>query len=42
MISASKKPIIYNDAWDWVEYFTESQNNENWGLADTEIEYEII
>jgi hypothetical protein len=33
---------IYNDAWDWVEWFKESQNDENWGLADTEIEFEII
>ena len=40
--NASKKPIIYNDSWDWVEYFTESQNGDNWGLADTEIEYEMI
>jgi hypothetical protein len=40
--NASKKPIIYNDSWDWVEYFTESQNSDNWGLADTEIEYEMV
>jgi len=32
----------YNDAYDWVERFMESQNDENWGLADTEIEFEII
>lgn len=32
----------YNDPWDWVEWFTESQNDENWGFGDTEIEYEII
>jgi hypothetical protein len=32
----------YNDAWDWVEWFKESQNDENWGLADTEIEFELI
>ena len=32
----------YNDAWDWVEWFTESQNTEDWGLGNTEIEYEII
>jgi hypothetical protein len=32
----------YNDAWNWVEQFKESQNTENWGLADTEIEFEII
>jgi hypothetical protein len=32
----------YNDVWDWVEYFSETSNKENWGLSDTEIEYEII
>ena len=32
----------YNDAWDWVEWFTESKNTDNWGLKNTEIEYEII
>lgn len=32
----------YNDPWDWVEWFTESQNSDNWGLADVEIEYEIF
>jgi hypothetical protein len=31
----------YNDAWDWVETFTESQNSEDWGLNGVEIEYEI-
>jgi len=32
----------YNDPWEWVEYFTESQNDESWGLANTEIEYEVF
>jgi len=32
----------YNDPWKWIEYFTESENDDNWGLASTEIEYEII
>jgi hypothetical protein len=32
----------YNDPWKWVEFFEESQNEDNWGLADTEIEFEII
>lgn len=33
----------YNDAWSWVETFTESQNDELlWGLGDTEIEFEIF
>jgi hypothetical protein len=40
--AAEKEPPVYNDAWDWVEWFKESQNDENWGLADTEIEFEII
>jgi hypothetical protein len=32
----------YNDPWTWVEWFKESQNDENWGFANTEIEFEII
>jgi hypothetical protein len=32
----------YNDPWDWVEWFEESKNDENWGLGSTEIEFEII
>jgi hypothetical protein len=32
----------YNDPWKWVEFFTESENDDNWGLGDTEIEFEII
>jgi hypothetical protein len=32
----------YNDPWDWVEFFEESQNTENWGLNGVEIEFEII
>ena len=32
----------YNDPWEWVEWFEESQNNDSWGLGDVEIEYEII
>jgi hypothetical protein len=32
----------YNDAWKWVEYFQESENDENWGLGSTEIEFETI
>jgi hypothetical protein len=32
----------YNSPWDWVEYFSESQNDDNWGLNDVEIEFEII
>ena len=40
--NASKKPIIYNDSWEWVEWFKESQNTDNWGFGDTDIEFEII
>ena len=32
----------YNDVWDWVEWFKESQNTESWGFRDTEIEFEIF
>ena len=32
----------YNSVWDWVENFTKSYNTDNWGLADTEIEFEIF
>ena len=32
----------YNDPWEWVEFFEESQNTNDWGLGNTEIEYEII
>jgi hypothetical protein len=38
----NNRPPKFNDAWDWVEWFKESQNTNNWGLADTEIEFEII
>jgi hypothetical protein len=32
----------YNNPWDWVEWFKESQNYEDWGLGNTEIEFEIL
>jgi hypothetical protein len=32
----------YNDPWDWVEWFNESKNSNDWGLANIEIEYEIF
>ena len=38
----NSKPPKFNDAWEWVEYFTTSQNSDNWGLADIEIEFEVI
>jgi hypothetical protein len=39
---SSPSKQYYNDAWEWVEWFEESQNDENWGLNNVEIEYEII
>ena len=32
----------YNDPWEWVEFFEESQNDNSWGLNNVEIEFEII
>ena len=32
----------YNDVWNYVEFFEESTNDENWGLGNINIEYEII
>jgi hypothetical protein len=31
----------YNDKWRYVEYFTQTENTENWGLGNVDIEYEI-
>jgi hypothetical protein len=39
---SSPSKQYYNDAWDWVEVFQETQNDDNWGLGDTEIEFETI
>lgn len=39
---SSPSKQYYNSAWDWVENFTESQNTNNWGLGNTEIEFEIF
>ena len=39
---ASPSKQYYNDAWDWVEWFTESKNTEDWGFGNTEIEHELI
>lgn len=36
------KTPIYNDAFHWVEHFKESENDDNWGLNNIEIEYEVI
>jgi hypothetical protein len=38
----NSRPPKFNDVWDWVEWFEESKNDENWGLGNTDIEYEII
>ena len=32
----------YNDPWEWVEFFEESQNTDDWGLNGVEIEFETI
>ena len=32
----------YNDAFDWVEDFKETQNSSTWGFSDSEIEFETI
>ncbi len=39
-VSPSKQ--VYNDKWKWVENFNYSENNENWGFNNIEIEYETI
>ena len=39
---SSPSKQYYNDAWDWVENFTESENRDNWGYADIDIEFEIF
>ena len=39
---SSPSKQYYNDAYDWVERFFESQNTEDWGLGNTEIEFELI
>ena len=39
---SSPSKQVYNSAWDWVEWFTESQNTEDWGLNGVKIEFEIF
>jgi hypothetical protein len=39
---SSPSKQYYNDSWDWIEWFTESQNTEDWGFSNIEIEFEII
>jgi hypothetical protein len=40
--SENVRPPKFNDAWDWIEFFAKSENEDDWGLADVEIEYELI
>jgi hypothetical protein len=39
---SSPSKQVYNDVWKWVEYFTTSENSDNWGFKEIEIEYEVI
>jgi hypothetical protein len=39
---SSPSKQYYNDVWDWVEWFNESQNSESWGFGDIEIEFEVF
>lgn len=32
----------YNDVWDYVEFFSQTSNNDSWGLGNTDIEFEVI
>jgi hypothetical protein len=32
----------YNDVWQYVEFFEQTDNSENWGLGNIEIEFEKI
>jgi hypothetical protein len=32
----------YNSAYDWVEWFNESQNTNDWGYSNIEIEFEVF
>jgi hypothetical protein len=50
-ISKNRKPTVYNDALEWVEYFDKyiennqiliSRNENSWGFSEIEIEYEMI
>jgi FkbM family methyltransferase len=50
-ISKNRKPTVYNDAMEWVEYFNKynkhdhimiSRNEDTWGFSDIEIECEFI
>jgi len=39
---SSPSKQYYNNAWEWVEWFEETQNTDAWGFSDIEIEYELI
>ena len=38
---SSPSKQYYNDVWKWVEYFQETENTDDWGFADVDIEYEV-
>lgn len=40
--SSSPSKQYYNDALKWVEYYQISENSDDWGFNDIEIEYEIF
>jgi hypothetical protein len=37
-----KRPPKFNDAWKYVEYFSQTENLDSWGFSDIEIESETI
>jgi len=39
---SSPSKQIYNDAYEWVEWFEETRNTETWGLSNTDIEIETF
>ena len=39
---SSPSKQTYNDAWEWIEWFEESKNPNNWGFSDIDIEYETL
>jgi len=38
----SSKAIVYNDVWNYVEFFNSTSNSDSWGLGETEIEFEVF
>lgn len=39
---SSPSKQVYNDAWEWVECFTQTKNTDDWGFNSIDIEYETI